>query len=96
MALMLLRVRRLTDGVLLLQLLDEGSPFLELSPLAGKDLYGKARFTKGGGGHERTHSHTYIVLGSMDANQKLHHSGRGFTAVPAARLLQHKMCCRQS
>lgn len=26
---------------LLLQLLDEGSPFLELSPLAGKDLYGE-------------------------------------------------------
>lgn len=25
----------------LLQLLDEGSPFLELSPLAGKDLYGE-------------------------------------------------------
>lgn len=24
-----------------MQLLDEGSPFLELSPLAGKDLYGK-------------------------------------------------------
>lgn len=24
----------------MLQLLDEGSPFLELSPLAGKDLYG--------------------------------------------------------
>jgi hypothetical protein len=25
----------------LLQLLDEGSPFLELSPLAGKELYGE-------------------------------------------------------
>jgi hypothetical protein len=28
-----------------LQLLDEGSPFLELSPLAGKDLYGAINST---------------------------------------------------
>jgi hypothetical protein len=32
---------RMWHACVLLQLLDEGSPFLELSPLAGKELYGE-------------------------------------------------------
>lgn len=35
--------RMRTLALAVLQLLDEGSPFLELSPLAGKDLYGERR-----------------------------------------------------